>query len=117
MLGRFTVRPYKGEAGALAVWDNALNGWRETGLSDAIAAEWARSELDVQFDAYGPRPAVDVRRVEPSKHVERVLWQPAGVLDVWIRERGLWLGRACDGDGHVAWIPAPELRETEEGTG
>jgi hypothetical protein len=118
MLARFTVRPPKGDVASFGVWDNGVNGWRDSGLADQIAAEWAKSELDVQFDAYGPRPAADVRRVEPGKYVERAPdWQPAGVLDVWIRERGIWLGRTRDSDGHVAWIPGDELRETTRSTG
>ncbi|ONI79061.1 hypothetical protein BWI15_00345 [Kribbella sp. ALI-6-A] len=108
MLGRFTVRPATGDDGPFAVWDNAVNGWRATGL-DEVAAEEMKADLDLQYDAHGPRPAGDVRRAEPARPVQYADWHP-GELDAWIRDGGQWLGRVRDRDGRVSWIPASDLR-------
>ena len=109
MLGRFTVRPSDDGSGRFGVWDGAVNGWRATGIDDETAAQELASELDVQYDAHGPRPADAVRRVDPAQPVQRAEWS-SGELDVWIRHNGEWLGRFRDRDGRVKWIPGSELR-------
>ncbi|GAB2605250.1 hypothetical protein GCM10027269_71670 [Kribbella endophytica] len=114
MLGRFTVRPSNDGDGTYGVWDGAVNGWRASGLVDAATAELMKSDLDLQYNAHGPRPAGDVRRADP---VEPVLfavgWEP-GELDAWVREKGQWLGRVRGHDGHIQWIPAADLRRGGE---
>jgi hypothetical protein len=57
MLGRFTVRPSNDGDGTYGVWDGAVNGWRASGLTDSATAEQIEVDLDLQFDAHGPRPA------------------------------------------------------------
>jgi len=66
------------------------------------------TDLDIQYDAHGHRPA-DVRRVEPAQPIQRAQWH-SGELDVWIRDRGEWLGRVREPDGRVSWIRAGDLR-------
>jgi hypothetical protein len=114
MLGRFTVRPSNDGDGTYGVWDGAVNGWRSQGLS-AEAAEHAKTELDVQFDAHGPRSADAVRRVNPAQPVEHAEWEP-GELDIWIRDGDQWLGRVRDREGRLAWIPAGDLRPATRDT-
>jgi hypothetical protein len=55
MLGRFTVRPSDDGSGGFRVWDGAVNGWRATGLDDEEKANELATDLDVQYDAHGPR--------------------------------------------------------------
>jgi hypothetical protein len=109
MLGRFTVRPADDESEGFGVWDGAVNGWRASGLSTEVEANRMASELEVQYDTHGPRPADAVRRVDPPQPVQRVE-RAAGELDVWIRHNGEWLGRFCDPNGEVTWIPGSDLR-------
>jgi len=109
MLGRFTVRPADDESGRFGVWDGAVNGWRAIDIDSETEAQRIASDLDVQYDAHGPRPADAVRRVDPAQPVQRAQWEN-GELDVWIRDNGEWLGRVCDDDGHITWIPGTDLR-------
>jgi hypothetical protein len=49
-------------------------------------------------------------RLQP---VERA-WQPAGVLDAWVHEKGEWIGRIRAVDGRFVWIRGAELRRAEQ---
>jgi hypothetical protein len=109
MLGRFTVRPSDDGSEGFGVWDGAVNGWRAIGIDDETEAYQMASNLDVQYDAHGPRPADAVRKVDPAQAVQRAEWT-TGELDVWIRDNGEWLGRFRDKNGRVTWIPGSELR-------
>ena len=109
MLGRFTVRPSDDASNRFGVWDGAVNGWRAIGIDDETEAYRVASDLDVQYDAHGPRPADAVRKIDPAQPVQRAEWT-TGELDVWIRDNGEWLGRVCDKDGHITWIPGSDLR-------
>ena len=109
MLGRFTVRPSDDGANTFGVWDSAVNGWRATGISDEPRARELASDLEIQYDAHGPRPADAIRHVQPSQEVQRAAWS-TGELDVWIRDNGEWLGRVRDKNGHVTWVPGADLR-------
>ena len=109
MLGRFTVRPADDGSGRFGVWDGAVNGWRAVDIDDETEAHRIASDLDVQYDAHGPRPADAVRRVDPAQRVEQAVWR-SGELDIWIRDNGQWLGRVRDENGRVNWIPGSDLR-------
>ncbi|MGW6200032.1 hypothetical protein ACWF0M_28080 [Kribbella sp. NPDC055110] len=109
MLGRFTVRPSDDGSNRFGVWDGAVNGWRATGLDDERQARELAAELDVQYDAHGPRAADAVRHVDPAQPVQRATWS-TGELDVWIRDKGVWLGRFRDQDGQITWVPGTDLR-------
>ena len=115
MLGRFTVRPADDGSATFGVWDSAVSGWRATDLTEHQAHATA-TDLDIQYDAHGPRPATSVRRVEPAQQVQRAEWHDGGVLDVWIRDNGEWLGRVRDRDGRITWVPGPALRPTDQTT-
>jgi hypothetical protein len=111
-LGRFTVRPDDGN-GTYGVWDGAVHGWRATGR-DSDDAQRQKVDLDLQFNAHGPRPADDVRPVEPAQLVERaVAWEPVE-LDTWLKDGGSWYGRVRDRDGNVTLVPRSELRQAEQ---
>src|SRR3954453_9929503 len=110
MLGRFTVRPSDDGSNGFGVGDGAVNGWRATGIDDEAKAQEIASDLDVQYDTHGPRPADAGRHVDPESPPpapppaaaprlvappqlpQRAAWS-AGELDVWIRDNGEWLGR------------------------
>ncbi|TDD26931.1 hypothetical protein E1218_11940 [Kribbella turkmenica] len=109
MLGRFTVRPLDDGSNRFGVWDGAVNGWRATDIDDETEAHRIASDLDVQYDAHGPRPADAIRKVNPTQAVQRAQWHN-GELDVWIRDNGEWLGRVRDKNGRVTWIPGSDLR-------
>ncbi|TCO33054.1 hypothetical protein EV652_10353 [Kribbella steppae] len=108
MVGRFNVRPGDGVTEWL-VWDNAMNGHRGSGLSQAEANEVA-ADLELQYDVHGARDAANVRRVSPPVPVDA--FQRAGVLDAWVLESGRWLGRVRQPDGRIAWIDQDDLRAT-----
>jgi hypothetical protein len=113
MVGRFNVRAGSGDADWI-VFDNAANGNRGTGLTEDAAHRLA-AELELQYDVYGPRPARQVRRVEPPVPVERSDQPgvPAGWLDCWVLDRGSWVGRVKTREQRYAWIPGSELRPAE----
>jgi hypothetical protein len=68
MVGRFTVRRASDnpdDSDGWGVWDGAANGWRGLGLTEHDAHATA-DDLDLQYDAHGPRSADTIRRVEPA---------------------------------------------------
>lgn len=104
------MRPADDGSGRFGVWDGAVNGWRAADIDNEMEARLVASDLDVQYDAHGPRPSDAVRRVDhPAQPVQRAEWLD-GELDVWIRDNGEWLGRVRSQDGQVTWIPGTELR-------
>jgi hypothetical protein len=109
MLGRFTVRPSDDGSNRFGVWDGAVNGWRATGIDGEAQARELAFDLDVQYDAHGPRAADAVRRIDPSQPVRRATWS-TGELEVWIRHNGEWLGKFRDENGELAWVPGGDLR-------
>jgi len=112
MLSRFKVRKVAGDgAASYGVWDSAANGWRGQDLTEGQAHELA-GDLELQYDAHGPRPPETVRRVQPPRPIDRAQWQPGGVLEAWVRQRGEWLGRVRDSDGRISWVRAVDLRPT-----
>lgn len=109
MFGRFTVRPSE-DGGTYGVWDGAVNGWRATGLSRAQASRMA-TDLDIQYDARGPRDPSTVRRLSTPRPVQKAEWSAAGELDVWVVDAaGQWFGRICDEHDNYGWEPGSELR-------
>jgi hypothetical protein len=110
MLGRFRVRP-DSEDGPFGVWDGASNGWRGRGLDEAAAHQLA-AELELQYDAHGPRDAATVRQLDTPQPVDRATWEPGGLLDAWVfnKREGEWIGRVRSADGTVNWIRRAELR-------
>ena len=109
MPGRFMVRPSDDGTNRFGVWDGAVNGWRATGIDTEAEAREISFGLDVQYDAHGPRPADAIRKVDPALPVLRASWT-TGELDIWIRDKGSWLGRFRDETGHVDWVPGNDLR-------
>jgi hypothetical protein len=117
MFGRFKVRPDT-EAGQFGVWDGASNGWRGRGLPEAAAHQLA-ADLELQYDAHGPRDATTVRRLEAPQEVDRATWEPGGLLDAWVfsRRDGEWIGRVRSPDGTITWLRSTELRIHQAPTG
>lgn len=111
MVGRFNVRSGDGEQG-WAIWDNGANGQRGSGLSEQDAHDQAAA-LELQYDAHGYRDASTVRRVDPPVPVD--VFQPAGVLDHWVRENGEWIGRVRGVDGKFVWVREADLRKSAAG--
>lgn len=110
MIGRFNVRGGPGET-SWEVWDNSVNGRRGSGLTEAAAYELA-ADLELQYDAYGPRSPEQVRKVNPPAPVERAEgWELAGTLEAWLYDpkAGHWFGRVRNGT-HIEWVHASELR-------
>lgn len=114
MVGRFKVRKDGDGRTAHGVWDGAANGWRARDLTEQQAHQVA-ADLELQYDAHGPRPPETVRRVQPPRPVARAVWQSGGVIEAWVRQRGVWYGRVRGADGHISWIPAAELRPDTSG--
>ncbi len=68
-------------------------------------------ELDVRFDFYAERKPSDVRPLPVPQPVVLYGWQPAGDLDVWVRDEGKWWGRVRDNEtGLYRWYPAAQLQ-------
>ena len=99
--------------GRWGTWDAAVRGWRARGL-DELAAKKLATDLDIQYDQYGPRPPEDLRRRRPAMPVDRATWAYAGRLDCWIRERdGTWWGRVTTDAGESRWVRSTELRPND----
>jgi hypothetical protein len=110
MVGRFNVRPGYGPHHWL-VWDNAMNGRRGEEPTEARAQALA-ADLELQYDAHGPRNPASVRRLEKAVAVDA--WQPRiGELDAWVSEGGEWIGRVKLPDGQIKWISHRELRPAD----
>ena len=82
------------------------------GALDATAAHQLAADLELQYDAHGPRDAETVRRLEFPQPVDRATWQSGGLLDAWVLNRrdATWVGRVRRTDGTIDWIPSAELR-------
>lgn len=106
---RFSVRqaPLPGRYG---VWDAHANDWYGAwDLTEPDASRQA-TDLDVLYDFYAERRPRDVRRLGEPRSVELYGLQPAGDLDVWIRDDGHWWGRVRDEHGLYHWYRADDLR-------
>lgn len=115
---RFVAQP-DDTGHSYTVWDTVLHAFRTTGQTRAQAEQLA-ADLELQYDAWGPRPAAAIRPVKPAVDVDVAVWQPAGRLDCWLRERidqsltpqfG-WYGRVRTIQSHYLWLPAENLRQT-----
>lgn len=78
-------------------------------LPDELTANKIAVDLEIQYDAHGPRPAETVRRLDAPQPVRRAEWHE-GVLDTWIREAGVWNGRVREVDGRVHLVSEKDLR-------
>ncbi len=116
---RFVVQPGP-DGGTWVVWDTVLHALRSTGQT-RVRAEQVAADLEVQYDTWGLRPATSIRTVQPAIDVDTAIWQPAGRLDGWVRDRADqsalaprlgWYGRVRTDDGRYLWIPAMNLRRT-----
>jgi hypothetical protein len=106
---RFSVRraPLPGRYG---VWDAHANDWySDWSLTEPEASRQA-TDLDVLYDFYTERRSRDVRRLDEPRPVELYGRQPAGDLDVWVRDDGHWWGRVRDGHGLYHWHRADDLQ-------
>jgi hypothetical protein len=63
-----------------------INTARGTGQG-RTQAEQTAADLELQFDAWGPRPAPSIRPVPPAVPVDGAPWNPVGVLDHRTRVR------------------------------
>ncbi|HET6294696.1 MAG TPA: hypothetical protein VFG33_15035 [Kribbella sp.] len=80
-------------------------------LAEAAAHQLA-ADLELQYDAHGPRATETVRRLDAPQPVDRATWEPGGLLDAWIfnkRDRE-WIGRVRHVDGTISWLRSAELR-------
>ncbi|MFC9688306.1 hypothetical protein ACFTSF_07165 [Kribbella sp. NPDC056951] len=111
---RFTVRSDETTPGSLGAWDGALNGWRTRHLADELEATREAAELELQFDAHGPRPLGTVPRfcdVKPAvQELRDGRWLPPVQLHAWVLTDGQWYGLVQDKDGRQRFIPGKNLR-------
>jgi hypothetical protein len=106
---RFSVRqsPLPGRYG---VWDSNANDWYSDWTLSEPEANRQATDLDVIYDFYGERKPRDVRQLDPPRPVNLYGWQPAGELDVWVRDDGQWWGRVRDEHGLYQWHRATDLQ-------
>ncbi|MGH3463076.1 MAG: hypothetical protein ACRDP9_16580 [Kribbellaceae bacterium] len=65
----------------------------------------------MQYDFYAERKPSDVRPLAVPQPVVLYGWQPAGELDVWVRDDGQWWGRVRDNEtGLFTWYPPDRLQ-------
>ena len=84
---RFSVRqaPLPGRYG---VWDAHANDWYGDWTLTEPEANRQVHDLDVRYDFYTERKPSDVRPLPEPRPVVLYGWQPAGELDVWVRDDG-----------------------------
>jgi hypothetical protein len=114
MIGRFRVQGGPSEK-SWEVFDNAMNGRRGSGLTEGEAHTLA-ADLELQYDAYGPRSPDQVRKMDPPAPVEQAGgWAHAGFLEAWLYDpkAGHWFGRVRNGT-RIEWIPQSELRPEDQ---
>jgi hypothetical protein len=75
-------------------------------LDEPQAHELA-SELELQYDAHGPRTPDSVRRVQPRRPVDQAVWQTGGVLEAWVQQGEDWFGRVHGMAGDLLWFLPP----------
>jgi hypothetical protein len=110
MRERFRVQPADDGSGTFGVWDGSVHGWRQRGLPDEEQALQAASDLEIQYDAHGPRNPDSVRRFKVPKAADRATDWQSGEVDVWIRQDGEWFGRFRGEDKRVRWVSGKDLR-------
>lgn len=98
------------------IWDNLDGTWVATGLDPVDAVKHA-AELSIFYTERGPRPAADVRRLDPPRRVEiRIIARRTeeGLLYAWVREPSGWYGlefRTERGEPKAwHWSPAERLK-------
>lgn len=119
---RFHVQPAT-DGDGWVVWDTQINAIRHTAIHRPLAEQHA-ADLEVQYDAWGMRPAAGIRRLEHPIDVDQAEWHPAGRLDCWIRDRAddaltprfAWWGRVRTDGGTYLWLPAGDLRPSSPGS-
>ncbi|MEU8224078.1 hypothetical protein [Kribbella sp. NPDC048915] len=111
MFGRFTVRPDDQAEGCYGIWDGAVNGWRAHGLQDELIAAEKAVELEMQYDAHGPRPADAVRLLPAPRPVRRAAWSD-GQIEAWVRDTGTgaWYAKFRDPAGRVSLVLGNDVR-------
>ncbi|WP_433169931.1 hypothetical protein [Kribbella sp. CA-247076] len=106
---RFSVRRAAAGSG-FGVYDSAVDDWcTPAGLEQGAAVDLV-DELNHRVAA-GRR--IDGVRWEAPRRVQAASWEPAGTIDVWIRDRGEWYARVLDETGRVRWHPGQDLRPIE----
>jgi hypothetical protein len=117
MFGRFTVRPDDEAGGCYGIWDGAVNGWRARGLKDEMAAAEKAVELEIQYDAHGPRPADAVRLLPAPRAVRRATWSD-GQIEAWVRDTGTgaWYAKFRDPSGRVSLVLGHDVRPVKDGS-
>lgn len=115
MFGRFTVRPDDEAEGCYAIWDGAVGGWRARGLHDELTAAEQAVELEIQYDAHGPRPASAVRHLAAPQPVRRATWSE-GQIEAWVRDTGTgaWYAKFRDTTGLVSLVLGNEVRPLKD---
>jgi hypothetical protein len=84
--------------GRYGVWDGHANDWYGDWTLTEPEANRQVHDLDVQYDFYAERKPSDVRPLAVARPVVLFGWQPAGDLDVWVRDEGKWWGRVRDNE-------------------
>jgi hypothetical protein len=102
-------------SGVWGVWDGGVMSWRGTDYGQ-VDAERLAADLNTANDQYGPRAAANRRAVEPPVEVEVAVWESAGVLEHWVRERQEWWGRVRHQSGTIEWVRAADLRRLGPGS-
>jgi hypothetical protein len=80
-------------------------------LAEAAAHQLA-ADLELPYDARGPRDEATVRRLDAPQQVDRARWERGGLPDAWVfsRRDGGWIGRVRGADGTTNWLPQSDLR-------
>jgi hypothetical protein len=65
------VRPPDDGSDKFGIWGSGVNAWRTTAIDDELKAQLTASDLDIHYDAHGPRPADAVREIDLAQLVQR----------------------------------------------
>jgi hypothetical protein len=116
MLGRITVQPDDEVEGQFGVWDGAVHGLRARGLHDELSAAEMAVDLEIQYDAHGPRPPNAVRILQVPQAVHRATWSD-GQIEGWseIQDLGRGTPSSATPTGRVSLVLGNDVRPVKSG--
>ena len=86
-------------------------------LQDELSAAEMAVELEIQYDAHGPRAPDAVRILQVPQTVHRATWSD-GQIEGWVRDTGTgaWYAKFRDSTGRVNLASGNDVRPVKSGS-